>query len=92
MPTTTNLTVPSVHLNGTGRKTLQEDYFRAYRALDEAIEAFYKIEFNARDYYIQNWYEEDGAFYKARTERDCELQRFAQIKEYLEAHLMSLGE
>ena len=88
MQATTNLTVPSVHLNGTGRKTLQEDYFRAYRALDEAIEAFYKIEFNARDYYIQ----EDGAFYKARTERDCELQRFAQIKEYLEAHLMSLGE
>ena len=88
MPTTTNLTVPSVHLNGTGRKTLQEDYFRAYRALDEAIEAFYKIEFNARDYYVQD----DGAFFKARTERECELQRFAQIKAYLEAHLISLGE
>ena len=88
MQTISSLTVPTVHLNGTGRKTLQEDYFRAYRALDDALEAFYKIEFNARDYYVQ----EDGAFYKARAERDCELKRFAQIKEYLEAHLMSLGE
>lgn len=88
MQTTTNLTVPSVHLNGTGRKTLQDDYFRAYRALDEAIEAFYKITCNGRDYYPQG----PDAYCKARAERDSELKRFAQIKEYLAVHLMSLGE
>lgn len=84
----TNLTLPTIHLNGSGRKTLFEDYNNAYKALNEALEAFYKIEFNARDYYVQS----DTAFYEARTQRDCELARFAQLKEYLEAHLMSLGE
>ncbi len=48
-----DLTLPSIHLNGTGRRMLTEDYTTAYNALQAAIRAFQSIEFNARDYYTQ---------------------------------------
>ena len=47
----TDLTLPSIHLNGTGRRMLTEDYTAAYHALQTAFRAFQSIEFNARDYY-----------------------------------------
>ena len=84
----TDLTLPSVHLNGTGRKTLAEGYFEAWNRLNEAIAAFNKIEFNARDYYVQP----EGAWPKARTERDCAAAHLHQVHAYLEAHLLHLGE
>lgn len=83
-----DLTLPSIHLNGTGRKTLAEGYQRAYVAVQDAITAFNEIEFNARDYYVQS----DGAWPKARTERDCAAAHLHQAHAYLEAHLIHLGE
>lgn len=83
-----DLTLPSIHLNGTGRKTLAEGYFAAWNRLNEAITAFNEIEFNARDYYVQS----DGAWPKARTERDCAAAHLHQAHAYLEAHLIHLGE
>jgi len=70
-------TLPSVHLNGTGRATLAADYGNAYRALVAA-----------RDYYPQG----PAAYSMARTERDIELHRMGQLMQYLEAHLIHLGE
>lgn len=87
MPTS-SLTLPTVHLNGTSRKMLADDYGTAYRALIQAREAFAAIEFNARDYYVAG----PDAFSRARTERDCALQKFSQLIDYLEAHLIHLGE
>lgn len=84
----TDLTLPTVHLNGTGRKMLAEGYQRAYVAVQDAIRAFNEIEFNARDYYVQS----DSAWPKARTERDCVAAHLRQVRDYLEAHLIYLGE
>jgi hypothetical protein len=80
-------TLPTIHLNGTGRQTLLDHYNDAYRALVTAHAAFTEIEFNARDYYPQG----PDAYHRARTERDCALHKFGQLKEYLEAHLIHLA-
>ena len=85
---TSDLTLPTVHMNGTSRKMLAEGYFEAWNRLNEAIDAFNKIEFNARDYYVQP----EGAWAKARTERDCAAAHLHQVHAYLEAHLIHLGE
>ena len=84
----TDLILPSVHLNGTGRKMLTEGYHNAYVALQAAIRAFNEIEFNARDYYVQP----PGAWPQARTERDCASTHLHRVRDYLEAHLIHLGE
>jgi hypothetical protein len=84
----TDFTLPSIHLNGTGRKMLTDDYGVAYRTLQAAIRAFQSIEFNARDYYPQGV----DAFHRARSQRDVQLHHLAEVQRYLEAHLMHLGE
>lgn len=84
----TDLTLPTVHLNGTSRKMLAEGYQRAYVAVVDAIRAFNEIKFHARDYYVQP----EGAWTKARTERDCAAAHLRQVRDYLEAHLIELGE
>ena len=84
----TDLTLPTVHLNGSGRKMLTEGYHNAYVAVQAAIRAFNEIEFNARDYYVQP----AGAWPQARTERDCAAAHLRQVRDYLEAHLVHLGE
>lgn len=81
------LTLPSIHLNGTSRKMLREDYTKAYHALIEFRDAFQAIEFNARDYYVQG----PDAFNQARTERDAQFQRIGDLMSYLEAHLIHIG-
>ena len=85
---TSALTLPTVHMNGTSRKMLAEGYQEAYSKLQEAIAAFNNIEFNCRDYYVQP----EGAWPKARTERDCAAAHLLQVRDYLEAHLIHLGE
>lgn len=84
----TDLTLPSIHLNGTGRRMLTEDYTAAYHALQAAIRAFQSIEFNARDYYPQG----ADAFHRARTQRDIQLQHLSGVQHYLETHLAHLSE
>jgi hypothetical protein len=85
---TTTPTLPTIHLNGTGRKMLTEGYQNAYVAVQAAIRAFNEIEFNARDYYVQP----EGAWPAARTERDCAAAHLRHALVYLEAHLIHLGE
>jgi hypothetical protein len=78
----TDLTLPIVHLNGTGIKTLTEDYSAADDALHSFIDAFGNIEFNARDYYPHgpdSW----GKAVDARQEIN---QKIRDIKDYLDAH------
>ena len=81
-----DLTLPSIHLNGSGRRMLTEDYTTAYHALQAAIRAFQSIEFNARDYYVQG----DNAYSDARAERDKHLKALHDARAYLEQHLMEL--
>jgi hypothetical protein len=81
-----NITAPTVHSNGTGYKDLWEDYEAAYEAVRAAQEAIGKIEFNARDYYVQD----ADAFTKARDHRYEQCKALAQVEEYLLQHLISL--
>jgi hypothetical protein len=81
-----NITAPTVHSNGTGYKDLWEGYEAAYEAVRAAQEALGKIEFNARDYYVQD----ADAFTKARDHRYEQCKALAQVEEYLLQHLISL--
>ena len=74
--------LPTIHMNGTGAKTLREHYDRADDALFEFKEAFSAIEFNARDYYVDGpdaW----GNAVEARLEINRKIQ---DIQLYLNAH------
>ena len=44
---------PLIHLNGTSKSSLLEDYDQAREMVRSAIEQVQEIEFNARDYYPQ---------------------------------------
>ena len=49
-----NLVTPSVHLNGTGRQELLDQYQSAIDDLRKAIDAVAKSAPHARDYYVQS--------------------------------------
>lgn len=84
----TDLVTPSVHLNGTSRAMLTEGYQAAYAKLQETLRAFQAIEFNARDYYVQG----DDAYRTAVQQRGAAFQQLCNARDYLEAHLIHLGE
>jgi len=44
---------PTVHMNGTSKRMLLEGYSDARQAVRHAQVMMGKIEFNARDYYVQ---------------------------------------
>ena len=83
-----NITAPTVHSNGTGYKDLWNGYEAAYNAVRDAQEVLRQVEFNARDYYVQD----ADAFTKARDHRIEQQQALAQVEEYLLQHLLSLQE
>ena len=83
-----NITAPTVHSNGTGYQDLWSGYEAAYNAVRDAHQVLRQVEFNARDYYVQD----ADAFTKARDHRIEQQQALAQVEEYLLQHLISLQE
>jgi FAD/FMN-containing dehydrogenase len=79
--------LPTVHLNGTGRETLHNDYSRAQDTVEAAIQAVAEIEFNARDYYVQT---DPDAYNKARAKRTEMLDKLREVDAYLLAHLYAI--
>jgi hypothetical protein len=77
---TTTTTLPTIHMNGTSRKSLEEDYAAAAHALEEFIDRWGEIEFNARDYYVV-----DGAWPKALAEREAMSAKVRDIRDYLQS-------
>ena len=75
--------LPTIHLNGTGAKSLAAGYEAALDSLTAAIKAFHKIEFNSRDYYV------DGAdSWPAAVElRYHALDKLRSVDAYLIQHL-----
>ena len=59
------MTLPIIHSNGTSAKELTEGYHAARIAMERAITALAKVEFNARDYYVRQ-----GAWSTAQLERE----------------------
>lgn len=88
-PKTDGPVLPIIHMNGTGAKTLLEDYRNAMDAVQNAAETIGTIEFNARDYYPV-----DGLWEKALAERRAMRESLQGIHENLQAiaiHCMEQG-
>ena len=66
------MTLPTIHLNGTSATELTEGYSNARLAMERAITALAKVEFNARDYYVKA-----GAWQVAQLDRE---QMFAEMR------------
>jgi hypothetical protein len=71
-------TFPTLHLNGTGKTTLRDEYAAAYDAIEKAIEALAAATLNGRDYYPQA----EGAYHQARSERDAAFLQLHQAHQY----------
>ena len=81
-----NITPPTIHLNGTSARELWQGYEEAYDAIRIAQEAFEKIEFNSRDYHVQN----PLAWEKAREDRFDQRKALMEAEEYLLQHLLAI--
>ena len=80
--------LPTIHLNGTGAKTLAAGYEAAYDALRDLQGKMSEIELNARDYYVdgpQSWE-------VAVDSRTAINQKMAEIQTYLTKHLQHIHE
>jgi hypothetical protein len=71
-------TFPTLHLNGSGKTNLRNEYAVAYDAIDKAIDALAATTMNGRDYYPQA----EGAYYQACRERDAALDQLRKAHEY----------
>jgi len=82
--TTSELTIPTVHLNGSGAKNLNEQYRGALEALREARRAIPVP--HGRDYYLQ----EKGAFERARAQFEGQLRKLEAVEEELSGILLGI--
>jgi len=80
------ITLPTLHLNGTGAATLKREYRTVLEALSNAAEALAQATCHPRDFYPQG----DGAWERARAERDAEFQRLAEVVQYVEQWLIHI--
>lgn len=70
------LTAPRIHLNGTSRKSLEEQYETALEAISRAIDALGETAPNARDYYPIA----PGAFSRAMGEHASRVRRLKEVQ------------
>ena len=98
MTETVNYPLPTVHLNGTGKKMLLEGNTRILGAINEVKEAIQSCEFHGRDYYVQDAnpamdaFNDDNAFSRAYNERQKHLQAIADMERYFMNHVEHLIE
>ncbi len=78
--------IPTIHLNGTGKKMLIEGYFNAHTAIRNAKKALEEIEFNPRDYYVQG----SDAWEEARKEMNMRLEMLSKVAEEIDQILEAL--
>lgn len=74
-------TLPTIHLNGTGAKTLRDEYYEALKALNNLHDVLAATTCNARDFYPQG----DSAWSDARYERAEAFAKLSDIEDYLNA-------
>jgi hypothetical protein len=73
------VTLPTIHLNGTGAKNLEGEYRGVRLAIDDVVLMLERATCNARDFYLQG----PGAYEKARAERDRAFANLQQVTEYV---------
>ena len=83
-----DLICPTLHMNGTGYRMLIEGYENARQAVREALEALAKIEFNARDYYVQG----DRPWALAVKQMDVRRKKLADVFYELEEIMLNIDE
>lgn len=74
-------TLPTIHLNGTGAKSLANEYHAVCRAIDRASDALAVATCNARDFYPQG----PGAYEQARKERREAFRKLGEVQAYAQA-------
>jgi hypothetical protein len=74
-------TLPTIHLNGTGAKSLADEYHNVWQAIERAIEALEAATCNERDFYPQG----DEAWQQAKAERAAAFQKLTEVQQYAEA-------
>lgn len=72
-------TLPTIHLNGTGARTLLKEYQAAYEALQLLQEKLANASCHARDYYPQG----HEAYNEARYERAEMFAKLSDVEDYL---------
>jgi hypothetical protein len=75
------VTLPTIHLNGTGANGLEAEYRAVRLAIYDAVLALETATCNARDFYPQG----PGAYEKARAERQQAFNNLQQVSDYVEA-------
>jgi hypothetical protein len=79
-----SMTVPTVHLNGTGRESLRQQYQAAYLTLAPAIAALQQTTPHGRDYYPQDDGQINGPAYQAaRAEHAERIHRLETVQQEL---------
>ena len=85
--------MPFIHMNGSSRARLDEQYRNAVISLFAARDEFNQIDLHPRDYYPLDADPYSNLSYdKALAERTKMLEAFATIQNYLEKHLAHLHE
>jgi len=90
--------LPTVHLNGTGKKMLLEGNLKILGAINDLKEAINDCVFHGRDYYVQDndpamdAFNDDNAFSRAYNERQKHLQGIADMERYFINHVEHLIE
>lgn len=74
----TEFTLPTIHLNGTGAKSLENEYLAVYQATDALFQKLAVATCHPRDFYPQG----DGAWEEARRERGHMLSLVESIAGY----------
>jgi hypothetical protein len=83
------MTFPTIHLNGSGRKILEEQCYSAVQALRLARQAIVDMEPHGRDYYTQD----DCAYGRARHAHERRYHAItAVLKEVQTIHEFLVGE
>ena len=72
------VTLPTIHLNGTGARTLSNDYRMVCQAVNDTVTALEKAEFHQRDFYPQG----SEAWQNAKAEREEAFRKLKEVKEY----------
>lgn len=75
-----SLTVPTVHLNGTGARGLLDQYEAAVHAVEHALTVLSQSAPHGRDYYVQK---DTAAYTKARGEHDARVIRLKTVSDEL---------
>jgi hypothetical protein len=65
-----SISKPTVHMNGSGKKQLVEQYTKAVEALNDAIAALNEAYPHGRDYYVQG----EGAIDSACSQQDARIK------------------